>query len=87
MNMLDSLNLSKDWKAVVARDLIALGGLPFYLLVVVRATIGSYHTFLSQVVVALAVLFLASRAVKNSNLHIARTKIKKILKQRLKTKE
>lgn len=72
MNILDSLKHSRNMKEEVARDLIALGGLPFYLLVLVRATIGSYHTFLSQVVIALPVLFLLSKFVKNSNLHIAR---------------
>lgn len=72
MNILDSLNISKNTKEEVARDLIALGGLPFYLLVIARSTIGSYYPFLSQVLIALPVLFLMSKAVKNSNLHIAR---------------
>ncbi|MEQ9618910.1 MAG: hypothetical protein RIG61_07020 [Deltaproteobacteria bacterium] len=72
MNISDSLSLSKNMKEEVARDLFALGGLPFYLLVLVRATIGNYHTFLYQVVIALPVMFLMSKFVKNSNLHIAR---------------
>lgn len=72
MNIRQSLNLPGNMKEEVARDLIALGGLPFYFLVVVRSTIGSYHTFLSQVVIALPVLYLISRVTKGSNLHIAR---------------
>ena len=72
MNIRDSLCLSKNAKDEAARDLIALGGLPFYLLVLVRSTIGGYLSFLSHVAVALPVLYLLSKAVKGSNLHIAR---------------
>ncbi len=72
MNIRDSLNLSRSARDEIARDLIALGGLPFYFLVLVRSTIGGYLSFFSHVVIALPVLFLISRAVKGSNLHIAR---------------
>ena len=72
MNIRDSLRLSKNAKDEAARDLIALGGLPFYFLVLVRSTIGGYLSFLSHVAVALPVLYLLSKAVKGSNLHIAR---------------
>ena len=59
----------------IARDLVALGGLPFYLLVAARAAIGPYPAFLSQVVIALPVLLLLARLVPKSNLHIARALI------------
>lgn len=72
MNIRDSLRLSKNAKDEAARDLIALGGLPFYFLVLVRSTIGGYLSFLSHVAVALPVLYLLSKAVRGSNLHIAR---------------
>ncbi len=72
MNIRDSLCLSRNAKDEIARDLIALGGLPFYFLVLVRSTIGGYLSFLSHVAVALPVLYLLSKAVKGSNLHIAR---------------
>lgn len=72
MNIRDSLCLSKNARDEAARDLIALGGLPFYFLVLVRSTIGGYLSFLSHVAVALPVLYLLSKAVKGSNLHIAR---------------
>ena len=72
MNIRYTLNLSENMKDEIARDLIALGGLPFYFLVLVRSTIGGYHSFLSHVAVALPVLYLLSKAVKGSNLHIAR---------------
>ena len=42
MNIRDSIRLSGNAKDEIARDLIALGGLPFYLFVLVRSTIGGY---------------------------------------------
>jgi hypothetical protein len=72
MNIRDSIRLSGNAKDEIARDLIALGGLPFYLLVIARSTVGSYYSFLCQVAIALPVLYLISKAVKGSNLHIAR---------------
>ena len=59
-------------KNEVARDLMALGGLPFYFLVIARTTVGSSYDFLSQVVIAFVALFIMSRIVKDANLHIAR---------------
>jgi len=72
MNIRDSIRLSGDAKEEIARDIIALGGLPFYSLVLVRASIGGYLSFLSHVAVALPVLYLLSRLVRGVNLHIAR---------------
>ncbi len=72
MNIKDAIRLSGNAKEEITRDLIALGGLPFYFLVIVRASIGGYLSFLSHVAVALPVLYLLSRAVRGSNLHIAR---------------
>lgn len=72
MNVMESLNISSNIKEEVARDLIALGGLPFYFLVIVRSSIGDYFSFLCQILIALPVLYLISKVVKNSNLHIAR---------------
>lgn len=67
--------LSSQGGREVLRDLVALGGLPFYLLVAARAAIGPYPAFLSQVVIALPVLILLARIVRGSNLHIARALI------------
>ncbi|MGH7892420.1 MAG: hypothetical protein ACREN0_09135 [Thermodesulfobacteriota bacterium] len=75
MDIRDSLKLSGYAKEEIARDLIALGGLPFYFLVLVRASIGGYLSFLSHVAVALPVLYLLSRLVRGVNLHIARALI------------
>jgi len=71
----DTMTRSGNVKEVVSRDLIALGGLPFYLLIIVRASIGDYPYFLSHVAVALPVVYLFSKIVKGSNLHIARALI------------
>ena len=60
------------WKQEVARDVLALGGLPFYFIVLVRATIGEYNLFVYQLLIAIAVLYLLYFVVKQANLHIAR---------------
>ncbi len=75
MKITGSLLESGGIKNEIARDLIALGGLPFYLLVIARTTVGSYPVFLSRVLIALVVVFILSRLIKNTNLHIARALI------------
>lgn len=75
MDIRDSFKLSGYAKEEIARDLIALGGLPFYSLVLVRAAIGEYLSFLIQVAAALPVLYLLSSLVRGANLHIARALI------------
>ena len=75
MNIRDTIRFSGNAKEEIARDIIALGGLPFYFLVLVRASIGGYLSFLSHVAVALPVLYLLSRLVRGVNLHIARALI------------
>lgn len=72
MNINDTLKLSGNAKEEIARDLIALGGLPFYLLVLVRAAIGEYISFFIEIAIALPALYLLSRALRGSNMHIAR---------------
>jgi len=64
--------MPKNWKKEVARDTLALGSIPFYFLVVVRAVIGKYAVFVYQVLIAIIVLFILAKIIKNSNLHIAR---------------
>jgi hypothetical protein len=75
MSISESLRLSVHTKEEIARDVIALGGLPFYSLVLVRAAIGDYLSFLVQVGAALPVLYLLSKVVRGANLHIARALI------------
>jgi len=62
---------SRKWLKELARDIIALGSLPFYLLVIARTVIGVYELFLLQLVTALVVLTAVSFFVK-ANMHIAR---------------
>ncbi len=75
MNISASLPDSDGIKNEIARDLLALGGLPFYFLVIARTTVGSYPVFLSRILIALVVIFILSRVVKSANLHIARALI------------
>ncbi|HSC34135.1 MAG TPA: hypothetical protein VLG45_02580 [Thermodesulfobacteriota bacterium] len=72
MGIRDTFKLSGYVKEEITRDLIALGGLPFYFLVLVRAAIGDYLSFLVQVAAALPVLYLLTSLVRGANLHIAR---------------
>ena len=64
--------MPKNWKKEVARDTLALGSIPFYFLVIIRAVIGKYAVFVYQVLIAVIVLFILAKLIKNSNLHIAR---------------
>lgn len=75
MGTRESAILSSQGAQEVLRDVVALGGLPFYLLVAARAAIGPYPAFLSQVVIALPVLILLARLTPKSNLHTARALI------------
>lgn len=75
MSAANSVVLCAGTRQEIFRDVVALGGLPFYLLVAARAAIGPYPAFLSQVVIALPVLILLARLVRGSNLHIARALI------------
>ena len=64
--------MPKNWKKEITRDTLALGSIPFYFLVVIRAVIGKYAIFVYQVLIAIIVLIVLSKIIKNSNLHIAR---------------
>lgn len=60
-----------EWKKEVARDLVALGSLPFYAIVLVRAVIGESQTFILHLLVAFLIIMILQYFV-NSNLHVAR---------------
>lgn len=72
MRISASLSDAGGIKNEIARDLIALGGLPFYILILVRTTIGSYHDFLFRLLIALVSLFVLTKFIKDANQHIAR---------------
>tara|TARA_Y100000310_G_C20170150_1_gene573277 strand:- start:196 stop:573 length:378 start_codon:yes stop_codon:yes gene_type:complete len=59
-------------KKEVARDLIALGGIPFYLLVVIRSLIGEFTTFLIQLGIAFVLILIISLLIKETNQPLAR---------------
>ena len=59
----------------IARDLRALGGIPFYFIVAVRAVIGQYALFVWQLIIAAAGLLFIYFTTRNtkmkSDMHIA----------------
>ena len=63
--------MKKSWLKEIARDLLALGSIPFYFLVVIRSVIGNYLIFVYQMVIAAIAVFVLKFIVKNSDLHIA----------------
>ena len=65
--------MNKSCIKEIARDLLALGSIPFYLLVVIRAIIGKYNIFVYQMLIAALAIFILYFLVKDSNLHIARS--------------
>ncbi len=64
--------MKKSWLKEIARDLLALGSIPFYFLVIVRAVIGKYNLFVYQMLIAAIVIFVLYFIIKDSNMHIAR---------------
>ncbi len=64
--------MPKDWKKEVARDTIALGSIPFYFIVIIRAIVGEYLIFVYQLLIALFFLIIISKIIKKSDMHIAR---------------
>lgn len=63
----------KSWLKEISRDLLALGSIPFYFLVIIRAIIGNYNIFVYQLGIAAIVIFILNFIIKGSNLHIARS--------------
>ena len=64
--------MKKRWSVEIARDIIALGSIPFYIIVIIRAIIGKFSPFVNQLVVAFGILILLSLIVKQADHHIAR---------------
>ena len=52
--------MEKNWKKGIARDVMALGSIPFYFIVIIRAIIGKYA------------IFVLMKIFRKSNAHIAR---------------
>ena len=72
MATLNSALNSGGIKNEIARDLIAIGGLPFYALVVIRTTVGMYEDFISRLLISIVVLYVLCHFSKDADKHIAR---------------
>ena len=64
--------MANNWKKEVARDLIAFGSIPFYIIIIIRAVIGKYQPFINQLVIAIIGVLLLSLIMKESNQYLAR---------------
>lgn len=65
----------KKWLRETARDLLALGSIPFYFLVVVRSAIGKYDIFVYHMIIAAFAAFVLYFIIQDSNMHVARALI------------
>jgi hypothetical protein len=63
-----------DWKEI-SRDIMALGGIPFYFLVIGRALVGKFTPFVFQLLIAFVILLSISAINKNFNHHLARATV------------
>ena len=61
-----------ELKKEVARDFLALGSWVFYLIVLVRATLGPFYPFIYQLVFSAAVLIVLSSFIKDYDGYLAR---------------
>ena len=68
-----------SWQRELARDIRALGSTVFYALVVVRILIVPDFPYVYRLVIAVAVLFLLSLFIKDSDTYVARALILGIL--------
>lgn len=60
--------MKRNWKKEIARDLIALGSIPFFILVLIRVTILDNPLFLAQFAIA-GILFLILAFMFKSNMY------------------
>ena len=65
--------MKKSWLKEIARDLLALGSIPFYFLVVIRAIIGRDYAFLYEMIIAAAIIFILNFIIIDANMYIARS--------------
>ncbi len=64
--------MRSDWKYETARDLVALGSIPFILLVAARVYIADNYQTLAQLGLALGLLFIISLMYKGTRYVVAR---------------
>ena len=68
------MDMKKKLTKGIFRDLLALGGIPFYVLVMARSLVGNHYNFTYQLLLSLVIITLVSIFVK-SNLHLSRSLI------------
>ena len=61
------------WLKEIARDLLAIGSMPFYFLFIIRALIGEYEIFVHHLVLSAISIFILYFIIKDANLHISRS--------------
>lgn len=60
------------WKKGLARDVLALGSIPFFFIVTVRSIIGEFPSFLFQMLVSGALIFLVWLFFRKADYHVTR---------------
>ncbi len=60
-----------DWKKEIARDLMALGSIPFYFIVIARSLVGEHYLFAYQTLIALVFIHINGWRLK-FNRHLSR---------------
>jgi|GEM_PF-3574299 len=71
--------MKKEWLKNISRDLLSLGSIVFYILVVGRAMIYPYYLFLTELLVAAILLFAIYLYIKEFDTYTARALILTVL--------
>jgi len=64
--------MKKGWIKEIARDWLALGSIPFFILVLARALVGPYWIFVYQLTIAAVLLLLVFLFIKKMNYGVSR---------------
>lgn len=56
----------------IARDLLGMASIPFYIIFIARAVIGEYMIFVHQLLIAAAVIALLGLLIKKADMYMAR---------------
>ena len=59
-------------KKEVARDLIAFGSIPFYIIIIIRGLISEHQVFVNQLIISLLLVFLLSLFIKKVDYYLTR---------------
>jgi len=74
--------MKKEWIKNISRDLLSLGSIVFYTLVVGRAMIYPYYLFLTELLIAAFILFFIFLYIKKLDTYTARALILTVLTSR-----